>query len=238
MEKKMIVEIWSDIACPFCYIGKQKFEQALQNFENRSNVEVHWKSYQLSPDIKTDPSKNINEFLAEHKGMNPAEAEKMNEYINEMAAKEGLHFNFETVVPANTMKAHQLIHFAQSKRKQNGAEEILFQSYFVDGKNIDDLDTLLSLGESIGLDRGELKASLENNRFADAVREDIYEAFQLGVKGVPFFVFNRKYGISGAQTNKVFEDTLATAYEGWQRENNPALLVLEGPSCDVNGNCS
>lgn len=220
MEKKMMVEIWSDIACPFCYIGKRKFEQALKDFENAANVEVHWKSYQLSPDMKTDSSKSINEFLAEHKGMTITEAEKMNDYINEMAAEEGLHFNFKKIVPANTMNAHQLLHFAHTKEKQNEAEEMLFQSYFVEGKNIDDLDTLLSLGESIGLNRNELQTALQNNRFKDAVREDIYEAFQLGVKGVPFFVFNRKYGISGAQPNNVFADTLATAYEGWGRENS------------------
>ena len=206
------IEIWSDIMCPFCYIGKRKFEAALSQFEGKDDVEIIWKSYQLSPDMVTDSSKNINQYLSEHKGISIQEAERMNAYVTNMAAKEGLTYNFDKTVVANSFKAHQFAHFAKQYGKQDEAEEKLFQAYFTDGKNIDDDAVLIQLGTELGLDTTALKAALENGTYAEEVRADIKEAEQIGVRGVPFFVFDRKYAVSGAQDSKVFLQTLEQAY--------------------------
>ena len=239
MKNKMKVEIWSDIMCPFCYIGKRRFEAALGRFENKEKEQLEWKSYQLSPGIATDPGKNIHQYLAEHKGISLKQATAMNTQVAAMAKQVGLQYNFDKTIPANTMKAHQFAHFAKQHAKQDEAEEILFRSYFTDGKNIDDLNTLLQLGSEIGLDTNELKAALEDGSFEDEVRADIYEAFQIGVRGVPFFVFDRKYAVSGAQDSAAFLQTLERAFDEWRKANEPVKLeVAEGQSCDINGNCN
>lgn len=238
MENKMKVEIWSDIVCPFCYIGKRKFEAAMKDFPNRENITIEWKSYQLSPDMKTDPTKNIHQHLAEHKGISVDEAKSMNNYVSDMARQVGLTYNFDHTIPANTKKAHQFLHFAKNHGKQNEAGELLFNAYFIGGKNIDDINELLALSEQLSLNQEDLKRALEKNEFETAVEEDIYEAFQIGVKGVPFFVFNRKYAISGAQDKSVFAQTIETAFNEWKGENQSELKVLEGETCDINGHCN
>ena len=239
MKNKMKVEIWSDIMCPFCYIGKRKFEAALAQFEDKDKVELEWKSYQLSPDVITNPEKNIHQYLAEHKGISLEQATAMNTQVAAMAKQAGLDYHFDKAVPANTLKAHKFAHFAKQYGKQNEAEEILFCSYFTDGKNIDDLNTLLQLGNEIGLDTTELKTALENRSFENEVQADIDEAYQIGVRGVPFFVFNRKCAVSGAQNTSTFLQTLETAFGEWRKANEAIQLeVVEGQSCDSNGNCN
>ncbi len=198
--------------CPFCYIGKRKFEVALSQFEGRDDVEIEWKSYQLSPDMITDPSKNINQYLSEHKGISLQEAARMNAYVTDMAAKEGLTCNFDKTIVANSFKAHRFAHFAKQYGKQDEAEEKLFFAYFSEGLNLDDDAVLLQLGEDIGLDRVALKAALDSSMYADEVRADVTEAEQLGLRGVPFFVFDRKYAVSGAQDVKVFLQALEKAF--------------------------
>ena len=199
--------------CPFCYIGKRKFETALAQFEGRDDIEITWKSYQLSPDMVTDSSKSINQYLSEHKGISIQEAERMNAYVTTMAAKEGLTYNFDKTVVANSFKAHRFAHFAKQYGKQDEAEEKLFIAYFTEGKNMDDDAVLLQLGADIGLDTIELKSALENGAYTDEVLTDIKEAEEIGVRGVPFFVFDRKYAVSGAQDSKVFLQTLEKAYK-------------------------
>lgn len=239
MKNKMKVEIWSDIMCPFCYIGKRKFEAALAQFRDKDKVELEWKSYQLSPDVITNPEKNIHQYLAEHKGISLEQATAMNTQVAAMAKQAGLDYHFDNAIPANTLKAHQFAHFAKQYGKQNEAEEILFRSYFTDGKNIDDLNTLLQLGNEIDLDTTELKTALENGSFENEVQADIDEAYQIGVRGVPFFVFNRKYAVSGAQNTSTFLQTLETAFGEWRKANEAIQLeVVEGQSCDSNGNCN
>src|SRR5688500_3089174 len=193
MENKMKVEIWSDVICPFCYIGKRKFENAMAQFPDRDKVKLIWKSFQLAPEMKTRPEKNIHQFLSEHKGVSLDQAKRMNEHVTQLAKQVGLTYNFDRSIVANTFHAHRFSHFARQFNKQNEAEEILFRSYFTDGKNIDDYQTIIALGEEIGLDAKALKEVLENGTYADQVRADIDEAAQVGVRGVPFFAFNRKY---------------------------------------------
>jgi predicted DsbA family dithiol-disulfide isomerase len=212
----MRIEIWSDVMCPFCYIGKRKFEQALAQFPARDNIQLVWKSFQLSPEIITDHTKNIHQFLADHKGMSLEQATQMNNQVTEMAALVGLVYNFDKSVVANSFNAHRFSHFAKSKGKQNEAEELLFQSYFTDGKDIDDYPTLVELGNRIGLDAEELSGVLQSGRYADDVRADIMEAQQLGVRSVPFFVFDRKYAVSGAQETNTFLQALESAFKEWK----------------------
>ena len=235
---KMKIEIWSDVMCPFCYIGKRKFEAALVNFPSRDSVELVWKSFQLSPDMKTDPSKNIHQFLSEHKGISLQEAKKMNDYVTDMADKVGLVYNFDKAIVANSLKAHCFTHFAKQFGKQDEAEELLFKSYFTDGKNTGDIAVLIDLGRQIGLDTEALKVALESGKFVEAVKADIDESRSVGVRGVPFFVFNRKHAVSGAQDSQVFLQTLEKSFAEWRSENpEPLFEVIDGEICTPDGEC-
>jgi len=237
MDNKFKVEIWSDVACPFCYIGKREFEKALETFPEKDNLDIEWKSYQLDPDLVTNPKKSFAAHLSEAKGISVETAEHMGDQIAERARGLGLDYHFEKVIPANTMKAHNLIHFAKKYNKQNEAEEILFRAYFIEGKNIDDIKTLLEMGDILKLHVAELKTALEDLKYYDDVRADIYEAFQLGVRGVPFFVFDRKYAVSGAQQDEAFRQTLKKSYSEWEWEQNKPLIVQDGEVCDIEGKC-
>ena len=234
----MKIEIWSDVMCPFCYIGKRRFEDALQQFAHKDEVEVEWKSFQLNPDMQTDPSLNINQYLADVKGWNLDYAQQMNNHVTEMAAQVGLTYDFDKAVVANSFNAHRFSHLAKTHSLGEAAEEALFKAYFTDGKNIDDKDTLIELGTSIGLNADEVKQTLDSDAFADDVKHDIAEAQQLGIRGVPFFVMNNKYGVSGAQAVPVFSETLEKSFAEWQQENaKPKLTIIEGESCTPDGDC-
>lgn len=219
VNNKMKVEIWSDVICPFCYIGKRKFEAALVDFKYASNIEIIWKSYQLSPEMKTVPGKSIHQYLSEHKRISLEEAMALNYQVTGWAQHVGLQYNFDKAIPANTFLAHRFSHLALHHGLQNEAEEKLFSAYFTEGKNIDDVEILAQIGVEIGIDAGLVKSTLESDDYAEAVRSDILEAYSLGLRGVPFFVFDRKYAVSGAQDNKVFLNTLEKAFDLWRKEN-------------------
>ncbi|XHR95779.1 DsbA family protein [Mucilaginibacter sp. UC70_90] len=234
----MKVEIWSDVMCPFCYIGKRRFEEALTGFEDKEQIEIEWKSFQLNPDLKTNPNISINQYLADIKGWTLDHAEQMNDHVTQMAAQAGLTYNFSKSVVANSFNAHRLAHLAKKHGLGDAAEEALFRAYFTEGRNIDDTETLIEMGKSIGLNTEEIKQTLESDTYADEVKHDIAEAQYLGVRGVPFFVMNRKYAVSGAQEVAVFKDTLTKAFTGWQEENpKPAFDTIEGESCSLDGDC-
>jgi predicted DsbA family dithiol-disulfide isomerase len=160
----------------------------------------------------------------------------MNAHVTGMAAEAGLTYNFDKAIVANSFNAHRFSHLAKKHGLGDAAEEQLFKAYFTDGKNTDDINTLVELGTAIGLDATEVKQTLESDAYAGEVKEDIIEAQRLGVRGVPFFVLDRKYGISGAQAVPVFEETIEKAFTEWQQEN-PKLNIIEGDSCGPNGNC-
>ena len=216
----MKVEIWSDVMCPFCYIGKRRFEDALQQFAHKDEVEIEWKSFQLNPDMKTDPSVNISQYLADVKGWTLDYAQQMNANITQMAAEVGLTYDFDRAIVANSFNAHRFSHFAKQHVLGDAAEEQLFKAYFTLGKNTDDIETLADLGQEIGLNRDEVIAMLNTTQYADDVKHDIAEAQQLGIRGVPFFVMNNKYAVSGAQVVPVFTQTLEKAFEEWAAEND------------------
>ena len=224
--------------CPFCYIGKRRFEKALEQFPAKKDIQLVWKSFQLAPDMKTDPSRSIHQYLAEHKGMSIQDARRLNDQVTQMAAGEGLVYQCEKAVVANSFNAHRFTHFAKHHNKQDAAEEKLFQAYFTEGRNIDDYATLIELGDEIGLDGTALKLALETGMYAADVKADIKEAQQLGVRGVPLFVYNRKYAVSGAQDSQVFLQTLERSFGEWRKENPVSTLnVVEGPTCSADGVC-
>jgi len=216
----MKIEIWSDVVCPFCYIGKRKFESALAQFENSNKIEVTWKSFQLDPNTKFKEGNTIYDNLADSKGWTVDYAKNVTKQVVEMAKAEGLEFNFDKAIPANTFNAHRLIHLAANHKLQEQAEEALFKAYFIEGKNVEDTQTLISIGLLIGLSQDDLKKLFAGEAYTNDVENDIYEARQVGVKGVPFFVVDRKYAISGAQPVDVFLKTMERAWSEKPVENS------------------
>lgn len=225
----MKVEIWSDVMCPFCYIGKRKFEKALDQFPHKDKVEIIWKSFQLNPDLKTEPGKNINQYLAEVKGWPLEYAQQMNDRVTNMAKEVGLTYNFDKAVVANSFDAHRFSHLAKNHGLQDKAEERLFSAYFTEGKNTADHNTLVQLGADIGLDPTEVRQMLDSNDFAEKVNNDIYEAHQIGVRGVPFFLIGNKYAVSGAQESVTFLQGLNLGWEEFESKN---LQLTPGTDAD------
>lgn len=237
-KEKMKVEVWSDVVCPFCYIGKTHFDEALAQFAEKENIEFVWKSFQLNPDLKTNLDQTLYEHLSESKGISVEQAEGMGIHAALMGKAAGIELNFERSVVANSFNSHRLIHFAKANGKQQEMKSRLFKAYFTEGKNIDNKETLIALAKEIGLDAEAAKQVLESDKYAEDVNDDINESQQLGVRGVPFFVFNRKYAVSGAQPSEAFLETLKKAFTEW-RQANPTvqLQVSEGPSCEPSKAC-
>ncbi|WP_199750570.1 DsbA family oxidoreductase [Gynurincola endophyticus] len=236
MSNKMKIEVWSDIACPFCYIGKRKFETAISDLTYKNEIELEWKSFQLSPETVTDPTENIYEVFSKKKGFTVPQAKDMMRNVTQMASQVGLEFNFDKAVFANTFSAHQLLHFAKNHGKQNEAKEILLDGYFRQGKNVDDPEYLKSVIEQLQLDVAAFERVLAEKENEQQVNADIREAQQLSITGVPFFVFDRKYAISGAQDVTLFKQTIERAYNEWKKENpSPLFNITEGPGCGPDG---
>jgi predicted DsbA family dithiol-disulfide isomerase len=206
------VEIWSDVGCPWCFIGKRRFEAALDEFPHAAEVEVMWRSFQLDPSLPERYDGTELDYLARRKGVDPARVEEMFAHVARQAELEGLAYDFESLVVANSFLAHQLIHLAAAHGQAAEAEERLFTGHFERGEDIGDLDHLVALAGELGLDGAEARAALTSGRYAEAVHADIAEARALGLRGVPFFVIDRAYGLSGAQPTDVFAEALAEAW--------------------------
>lgn len=198
----LFVEIWSDILCPFCYIGKRNLEAALKEFPDP--VQIVWRSFELNKDAPKKSSDSLPEGLAKKYGKSLEWALDMNQQMQKRAQEVGLTLNFEKVVPTNSFDAHRLIHLAEKSGRQGDMKEALLQAYFTDGKDISDHPTLIALGVSLGLDANEIRVMLESDRFRDDVREDERIAADLQISGVPFFVVNQRFAISGAQPKEFF----------------------------------
>ena len=230
----MKVEIWSDVVCPFCYIGKRKFEQALGEFAHRADVQVEWKSFQLTPNFVPTPGESIHASLARKKGVPEAEGRRMSDHMTQVAKEVGLDYQFDKAIPANTFLAHQLIHFGAHHGKQDATKERLMAAYYLEGRDLNQLDTLTNLAAEIGLDPEAARQALEVGTYANEVRRDEYEAQQIGVQGVPFFVFDDKYAVSGAQPSEVFAEVLGKVWEEGHPKNQPVMLA-DGPACGPDG---
>lgn len=233
----MDVKIWSDVRCPFCYIGKRKFEMALDKFSEKNGVNVIWQSFELDPRLETNTGVNAIGHLAEIKGISKKQAEEMHNHVINVAKEVKLEFNFAQSIVANSFNAHRLIQLAKSHEKGNEAEEALFKAHFTDGKNIDDKETLVQIGVTIGLDEKKINEMLDSDAFADAVRNDERQAQSLGINGVPFFVLNNKYAVSGAQSPDTFLQALEQSWKDFEQEKQP-LIISAGESCSVDGTCN
>lgn len=231
----MQVEIWSDFVCPFCYIGKRRFEAAVSQFEGQEEIEVIYRSFELDPRAKRDNNTDIHNLLASKYGMSREEAKAMNENVGNQAKEIGLTYHFDTMIPTNTFDAHRLMHFAKQQEKLSDMTERLLKAYFTDSENISDHNTLAKLAAEVGLDQQESLAMLASDEYTQAVHADVEEGQKLGIQGVPFFVINRKYAVSGAQPTEVFLSALEKAWS----EEKPLTILSDSPkgstdasSCD------
>lgn len=231
----MKVEIWSDVMCPFCYIGKHNFEQALAKLPFKNEVEVEWKSFQLDPTLEPTETKTTLEYFKEKKGIPENQASQMIGQVSQMGAQSEINFNFEKALITNTFSAHKLLHLAKKHNKSSEMEEALFKAHFLYGENVGSIKSLVSLAEKVGIDKEEALQTLNSDQFENEVNQDISEAKNNGVTGVPFFVLDGKYAVSGAQPIESFEQALQQTYQ--ETKSKFTDLSNGGASCDADG-CS
>ncbi|GAA1482245.1 protein disulfide isomerase FrnE [Gordonia sinesedis] len=210
MSEPISVDVWSDIACPWCYIGKRRFEEGLRRFGDPDAVHLTYHSFELAPDTPTDFAGSEVDFLADYKGIPAEQVQQMLTQVAGLAESEGLTYDFDALKHTNTLKAHELLHFAKSKDAQLNLAERLFAAYFSEGRHLGSIDELADLAADVGLDRDEAAEALRSGEFADAVAADIAQARAYGISGVPFYVIDGRYGVSGAQDPDVFADALRT----------------------------
>tara|TARA_R100001143_G_C3360441_1_gene135117 strand:- start:5967 stop:6668 length:702 start_codon:yes stop_codon:yes gene_type:complete len=207
----MNVEVWSDVVCPFCYIGKRNFENALKQTGLTDNVNVVWRSFELAPDLRPNPEATIYEELCKRKGWSLEQSKQIHRQMEQRAKESGLTFDFSQTVPANSFNAHRLLHLAGRHGVQNEVKESLFKGYFTDGKNIDDENFLIETGRKAGINEEEVRNALQSDDIEKEIVEDIEIARKMGINGVPYFVLNQKYALSGAQPVDQFIEALAKA---------------------------
>lgn len=237
----MKIEVWSDFVCPFCYIGKRRLEEALAQFPNKDQVDVEYKSFELDPNSPKHSDKGIHEALATKYGMSVEQAIQMNKGIAQQATGVGLTFNFDEMKPCNTFDAHRLAKFAKTNEKEAAITEKFLHAYFTDSKDLGDHDTLVAIAEQAGIDRQEaLNILQDNTAFNNDVRVDEAIAKQYGVSGVPFFIINQKYAISGAQPTETFANALQKVWEEESTEPKLQVLSTEGTDVDscADGSCA
>lgn len=227
----MQIDVWSDVACPWCYIGKRRFERALEGFAHRDDVEVTWHSYQLDPTLPERYDGTETEYLASRKGMPEAQVRQMFAHVTEQAAGEGLRYDFDALVVANSLRAHQLLHLAKEHGAADAVKEALLSAHFEHGDDIGDADTVVRIGTDAGLDEQAIRDELDSGSRIPAVRADVAEAQRLGIQGVPCFVIDMQYAVSGAQSSEVFASALDQA---WQA-SHPLQVVAQGETCGPDG---
>ncbi|MBD2869762.1 DsbA family oxidoreductase [Paenibacillus arenilitoris] len=225
----MKVEIWSDYVCPFCYIGKKKFEAALEKFAHKDKIETTFRSFELDPGADSNSNVSTFSMLASKYGMSIEQAKASTVSVAQQAAAVGLAFRFEGTVETNTFDAHRMVHFAAGHGKDKELSERLFKAHFTDGINIGQRERLIELCAEVGLPADEAAAALQSGLHADVVREEEEEGSRLGIRGVPFYVIDRKYAVSGAQSPEVFLDALNKAWE----EKYPTLVQVEAGNPDA-----
>lgn len=208
------VDVWSDVVCPWCYIGKRRLEQAIRLHESDPSaapVMVTYHSFQLAPDTPTDLDESALEYLIRRKGVDETRARAMQSHVTHVASTVGLEYHFEKARSANTHLAHQLIHFAAEHEAQAEAKERVFKAHFTEGRDIGQIDTLVEIAGEAGLDPEQARDALETGKFEEAVEQDRDLAARIGINGVPFFVFDGKIGVSGAQPPETLLEAMRRA---------------------------
>ena len=250
----MRIDIWSDIVCPFCYVGKRNLEQALAEFEHRDEVEVVWHSFELDPSATEHPDGSLAELIAGKYQMPLEQAIASQESLAARAREVGLEFNWRQARYGNTFDAHRVIHYASEQGLASAAQEAFKMAYFTEGRSVQDHESILDIASEIGLDTAEVEAVLKSDRYAEQVRADEQLAHQLGINGVPFFLIESKWAVNGAQPAQALLQALRHV---WEQTHQVELLnplagtsgnvagdaagdgtAEAGSSCDVNGNCS
>ncbi|WP_269318188.1 DsbA family oxidoreductase [Exiguobacterium sp. KJ 601] len=229
----MKIEVWSDYVCPFCYIGKRRLEEALEQFPQADQVEVEFKSFELDPNAPTNDSRTIYEALATKYRMPIEQAKGTTAQVAAQAREVGLDYDFENMVVTGTLDSHRLTHYAKTVGKEKELSEALLQAYFVDAKHIGNHDVLLEIATSVGLERDAVRDVLTTDVYTEDVRAEEKRASDLGITGVPFFVFDNKYGVSGAQPTEAFKQVLEKVWS----ENNPTIQVLSNGATCTDDNC-
>ena len=211
--KVMTIEIWSDVVCPFCYIGKRELERALAQFEHAGQVQLVWRSFELDPDAPARSDQDMYGMLAGKYGGSREDARARVAAVVQRASTVGLDYNMDIAVMGSSFDAHRLLQLAKSRGRGDAMKERLFKAYFTEGAHLADVPTLIRLGSEVGLDGGEVAQMLSTSAYADAVRRDEQEARRIGVRGVPFFVLDGQYSVSGAQPSEVFLGALRQAWD-------------------------
>ncbi|MGY2001299.1 DsbA family oxidoreductase [Blastococcus sp. SYSU DS1024] len=223
----MQVEVWSDVVCPWCYIGKRRLEAALEQFPHRDQVEVVWRSFQLDPSAPEGEVHPTLPALARKYGTSVEQMRANMAQVEQVAAGEGLEYHLTDAVSGNTLLAHELLHLAAERGKRNELKELLLHAYFEEGRPVFDVDSLVPLATQVGLDEAEVRAALTDHRYRDAVRQDAATAQSLGATGVPFFVVDRKYGAAGAQPAELLLQVLERAWA----DAHPLITVPAAEGC-------
>lgn len=230
----MKIELWSDYACPYCYIGEKRLEKAMEAIANKEGIEVEFKAFELDPQASKEVTSTTKVRIAKKYRISEDEAQDMIDNITRTAAGEGLKYNYGTTRYTNTFDAHRVTKYAQSKGKTEIIEK-LFDAYFTDNLELSNHQLLIDIASSIGLDKEEVKRVLDNNEFAEEVRNDEREAYVLGVQGVPFFLINRKYQLSGAQPVEMIRNALVRIMEEEKKENIVNIEKSAAMACSING---
>jgi predicted DsbA family dithiol-disulfide isomerase len=213
MTSVLKVDVWSDIACPWCYVGKRRFAEGVRRYQadGGGEVEVEYHSFELAPDTPVDFEGSEADFLADHKGLPLDQVRQMLAQMTEVARAEGLEFDYDALQHTNTLKAHEALHAAKAAGRQAELKERLLRAYFTEGRHIGRAEQLADLAAEVGLDRDVVLAALRDGTYRDDVAADIAQAAAYGIRGVPFFVIDGRYGVSGAQDPQLFADALRRA---------------------------
>lgn len=241
--EKMKIEIWSDIACPYCYIGKRKLENALKEFKHSGNIELIWHSYELNPNLPDKPMGiSYYEYISGMQGINIDEAKENLQDLVDLAKSVDLEFNYDKLVVANTSNALRLVKFAKTYNLATETEEVLFKAYFTDGNNINDKSTLISLGKQVGLPEPEIEVLLNSKTFVDEIEKDIrYSEDILNLEYIPFYLFNNKTIIQGSVSENDYLEVLSKSYDEWKKNGVSDKTdndIVSGQSCSIDGKCS
>lgn len=239
---KMKIEIWSDIACPYCYIGKRKLENALEQFPHRKSIELVWHSYELDPDLpKKATGQSIYSYYAQKFEMTEAEARESQAQVAKLAKEVGLDYDFDKLVVANTSDALRLVKLANGFNLATEAEEVLFEAYFVKGLDISKHDVIIQLGTSIGLQESDISCMLDSDKYLADIKTDIeYSENELKLEYIPFYVFNNKQIVQGSIPSEEYLKVLGDAYNEWLENGVSSERgdIITGQSCSIDGVCS